>query len=96
MMCRAVNERLYQSGHTVVSVVNGHCPQIDKHKENEIHYFVQREDERIDVVREALQKTIDWVKSVACKRGGYLPLVMWFVDVPIEPANVQPSMYPVN
>jgi hypothetical protein len=71
-------------------------PDVDKHEEDDIGKFLQREDEREDMIWNGLGEAIDWVKGVRGVRGWHDPLVMRFVEVLVDQGVVQASMYPVD
>lgn len=60
--------------------MNGNCPDIDQDVQTQVNHLVQREDERIYVVRQTLKEAIHRVKSMTCKGSSDLPDVMWLMD----------------
>ena len=58
VVCAAVDDRLEQERNTVVSIVDGHRPEVDKHEQNEVGDLVQGEEERVDVVGQTLQESV--------------------------------------
>lgn len=76
--------------------MNGNCPDIDQDVQAQVNHLVQREDERVDVVRQTLEEAIHGVKSMTCKGSGNLPDVMWLVDVLIHKSMMKASVDPVD
>ena len=60
----------------VEALTNEDGPKIDEDEESDVREFLEREDERKDVVGYALGETIHWMKSVAGVRCRHDPLVM--------------------
>lgn len=81
MVGRTIDERLQKVGHSVVCIMNGNSPEINKHEEHKIDHFVQWEDEGVNVVGKALEKSINRMERVACERSWHLPPVMWLMYV---------------
>lgn len=79
MVGRSVDDGLERVGHDVVAVVDGRRPEVDDHVQAQVHELVQREQEHVQVVRSALQESVDRVESVARKWRRYLPLVVRLV-----------------
>lgn len=76
--------------------MDGNCPDIDQDVQTQVNHLVQREDERIDVVRQTLKEAIHGVKSMACKGSGNLPDVMRLMDVLIHKSVMKASVDPVD
>lgn len=70
-------------------------PDVDEDKQDDICDFLQREDEREDVVRHALGEPVHRMKRVACERRGHDPFVMRLVKPLVHGRVVQGSMDPV-
>lgn len=96
MMSGSVDNGLQNLGNSVISIVNRHRPNIDENEERQINVFIQREYEREQVVRNALQETVHRMKSVTCKWSWHLPSVMNLVQILVHGAMVQSAMDPVN
>lgn len=92
----AINNRLKQLGHAVVSVMNRDAPDVDQDKQQQILQFVQWENKRVNVVRQALKKPIDRVKRVRGKRRRDFPQVVGFMKHFVDCGNMQPPMDPVD
>lgn len=73
MMGTAVDDLLQCSRNTVVPIMNGDRPDVDKDIEAQIGHLVQWEKERIKVVRDTLEEAVQGVESMACKRRRNLP-----------------------
>lgn len=71
-------------------------PDVDEHEEDNIGKFLQREQEREDVVRNGLGEAIDGVEGVRGVRRWHDPFVMWFVKMLVNQRVVQATMYPVD
>ena len=64
VMRGAVDDRLEKLGHSVISVMNGHCPHVDEYEEREVQQLVHGKHEHVDVIRDALQEAVDGVKRM--------------------------------
>lgn len=81
MMSSSVDEFLQQPWDPVVTIVNGDGPYVNKHIEAQVEYLVQGEEERIDVVGQALKKAVYGVESMAGERSRDLPYVVRFMEM---------------
>ena len=70
VVCRSVDNRLEKLGHAEVAVVYGNRPDVDGHVEQQVSEFVHWKQENVNVVRKALEKTINGVEGVASIRCG--------------------------
>lgn len=95
-MGRPINDALKNSGHSVVPIVNGHRPDVDKDVETQVDHFVQWEEEWVDVVWDTLHETIHWVKGMTCKWRRKLPNMVGLVQVFIEEPVMKKPMDPVD
>ena len=77
-------------------LTNYDCPDINEHEESNICKFLQWEQECEYMVRDALCKTIQRVKSVTGVWGGHNPLVMRFMEYLVNQWMMQPSMDPID
>jgi len=96
VMCGSIDESSHQSRDFVIPVMDGDGPKIYEKKQEYEGSFLHREEEDIDMIREALQEPVNGMESVACKGGGNLPPVMRLVDILIKPTVVKPSVYPID
>jgi len=60
--------------HAVVAVVNWDGPEVDKDEEREVERLVEREQEGVDVVGDALQEAVQPVERVARVRSRHLQM----------------------
>ena len=72
MMRGPVDERSEDHGYPEVAVVYGNRPHVNQNIHDKVGVFVHREEEYVDVVGTALEKTVYRVEGVTRKRGGYL------------------------
>lgn len=77
---RAIDEVYEVFGDTVVSVVDGDGPDVDKDIQDQVEQLVEREEEGVDVVGHALQEAVHRMKCMAGERGGNLPDVVGLVE----------------
>ena len=96
VVCRAIDERSENGRYPVVTVVDTDGPHVHQEEQHQVHVFIEREHERVEVVRDALKEPVYWVEGVADERGGDLPDVVHLVDASVEKAMVHGSMDPVN
>ena len=82
-------------GH-VLTVVNEDGPEVDKAEQEDVGQFLQREDERENVVWHTLRPAIQRVESVRRIRARHDPLVVrlvqgsvdsWMVQTPVDPVD---------
>ena len=71
-------------------------PNVDEHEEDNVGEFLQREDEREDVIRNRLGEAIDGVEGVRGIRRWHDPLVMRLMEVLVDEWMVQATMYPID
>ena len=80
----------------ILPIVNENGPEVDKDKQEDIGQFLQRKDERKDVVWYALGPAVQWVEGMGGKRTRHDPLVMWFVQSLVDERVVQTTVNPVD
>lgn len=80
VMGRAIDNVFQEIRHAVIAIMNRDCPDIDSNVETQIGHFVQRKEERIDVIWNTLQEAIHRVEGVTCKWRSNLPAVMGLVQ----------------
>lgn len=76
----AVDDAGQGVGHAVVAVVDGDGPDVDEDVERQVEQLVQREQEGVDVVGQALQEAVHRVEGVAGERRRDLPHVVRLVE----------------
>jgi len=79
VVCCAIDHWLQQRWYLEVSVMNRHSPDVDAHVQCQVQHLVQREHKDIDVIRYALQETINWVECVTRIRRWHFPRMMRLV-----------------
>lgn len=79
-----------------VSVVDTHGPEVDQNEKYDVEILVERKDERKEMVRKTLHKTVEWMEGVARKRRRHFKGVVWFVDGAIQQSVMKCAMNPVN
>lgn len=78
---RAVDGGLQEAGDAVVSIVDGHGPDVDEDVQPQVGHLVQGEEERVDVVGQALQEAIHRMEGMTGKGAGDLPGVVGLVEI---------------
>jgi hypothetical protein len=73
---RAVHNRFEWIRYPIIAIVDRDGPHVDKHKQNKIREFVERKHKGINVVRTALEESIDGMEGVAGKGRRYLERTM--------------------
>jgi len=91
-----VNERLESVWNAEVAVVNRHGPNVDEHVQRQVQQLVHREHEDVEVIRDALEKTVNGVKGMTRIRRRHLPGMVRFVERGIDEPMVQAAMNPVD
>lgn len=80
----------------VVRHTDQHGPDVDEHEQREVRGLMQREQEREDVIRNALRVAIERVESVARERGRHDPLVVRLVQATVQNRMMQRAVDPVD
>ena len=96
MVGRAVHDRPKHCRHSEAAVVDRHGPDVDGDVQHQVEHLVQWEEEGVDVVRDALQETIDRVKRMTGVRRRHLPRMMRLVYGGVDEAMMKPAVYPVD
>ncbi len=91
--CRAIDDGRVGD---VLTVVDEDSPEVDEDEQGDIGDFLERKEERIDVVREGLREAVEGVKGVRGKGRGHDPLVMRFVEALVNRGVVEGAVNPVN
>lgn len=81
VMGRAIDNVFQETWDTVVAIMNRDGPDIDGNVETQVGHLVQRKEERVDVIRNTLQKAIHGVESVTCEGCSNLPAMMGLVQM---------------
>ena len=68
----------------ILSVMDQDGPDVDEYEENNIGKFLQRKDEREDVIRDRLREAIHRVEGVRGIRRWHDPLVMRLMEVLVD------------
>ncbi len=76
-------------------LTNEDSPEVDEGEKGNICELLEREDERKEVVWYTLRETIHGVEGVAGVRCRHDPLVMRFVQGPVNFGMMQPPVDPV-
>jgi len=95
-MCRTIDNALQEFGNFVIAIVDRYRPKIDSDEQQEVCDFVKGEQEHIEVIRDALCKSIQWVEGMWCKWSRDFPTMVRFVDGGIQETVMQSSMDPVD
>lgn len=80
----------------ILSIMNKDSPQINKSEQENICQFLQRENERENVVRHALRPAIKRVECMRSIRARHDPFVVRLVESSIHARVVQASVDPVD
>lgn len=80
----------------VFAIVDEDCPDVDEGEQGDVCELLERENEREDVVGEALHKAINRVEGVRCIGCGYDPFVMGFVEGFVDSGMVQTAVDPID
>ena len=80
----------------VLAVVDEDGPDVDEGEEGDVGELLQREQEREDVVGQALREAVQRVEGVAGEGRGHDPLVVRLVQGPVHLRVVQPAVDPVD
>jgi len=96
MMGWAVDHVLERMIGDHVRVVDEDCPEVDEDEEDEVEVALEREDEDEEVIWDGLGIPIHRVEGMRSERCRNDPLVMRFMESPIEERQMEPSMDPVN
>lgn len=96
VMCSPVDEFLQQAWDSVVTIVNGYGPYVNKHIKAQVQNLVQGKDERVDVVGQSLKEAVNGVECMAGKRSRDLPDVVGFMEMLIDQFMMQETMNPVD
>ena len=81
---------------SLASLTDKDSPEVDEDKEGNICEFLQWKYEREDVIWYTLRKAIHGVEGVASIRGWHDPLMMRFVQRPVNHGMMQSSVDPVD
>jgi len=84
----AIHDRPQQSWHFEAAIVDRYGPDVDGDVQHQVEHLVQREKEHIDVVRDALQETVDRVKCVTGIWCRHLPRMMRLVYCGVDETMV--------
>lgn len=79
-----------------MALTNEDCPEVDEGEESNICEFLEREDERKDVVWYTLGEAVHRVEGVAGIGRGHDPFVMRFVQNPVNLGIMQAPVNPVD
>ena len=96
MVGRAVDVAPEHVRDAIVAVVNGNGPHVHENEQTQVGDFVQREDERVDVIGYALQEAVDGMEGVAGERGGHLPAMVLLVEARVDATMVEQTVNPVD
>ena len=96
VMCCPIDKWLQEARDFVVTIMDGNCPDVHANVHCKVCQFVHGKQEDVQVVRDTLQKAINWVKGMARKGCRNNPLVVGLVECLVEVAVVQPAMDPVD
>jgi hypothetical protein len=67
MVLRMVGTRIKKTiARNEDTIMNGDCPAIHEHEQEQIHELVHREEKYESVVGRALCESVQWVESMAC------------------------------
>lgn len=80
----------------IFAIVDQHGPDLDEGEEGDVCEFMQGEDEREEVVWQALRVAIEWVEGDARVGRWHDPFVVGFVQVLVYERVVQAAMDPVD
>lgn len=89
----AIDDLCQTTGDTVVAIVDRNGPDVDENVQGQVEHLVEGEEEGVDVVRESLHETVDWMKGMAGEGGGDLPDVVWFVKQLLETGEQKMTHY---
>ena len=92
----AIDNRLEYCWHFKVAIVDGHSPDVDTHVQCQVQHLMQWEQEHINMVWRALQKTVDGMKCMTGVWSWYFPRMMRLVYVCIDKAMVKSTVNPVD
>lgn len=92
----AIDDLHQLAGDPVVTVVDGHGPDIDKDVQTQVENFVQGEKEGVDVVGKALQEAIHRMESMAGKRCWDFPHVVGLVEVLVNQPVMEKTVDPID
>lgn len=93
MAGRAVD---YRAVGDIFPVMDQDGPQVDEPEKDDVGEFLKREDEREQMVRNALRPAIQRMECVRCIRTGHDPLVMRLVERLVNQRVVQSAMDPID
>jgi len=86
----------YRRVRDVFAVMNQDGPDVDESEQHQIGELVQREDERENVVGNALRVAIKRVESVAGERSRHDPFVVRLVEMTIDERMVKTAVNPID
>lgn len=96
MVGRTIDHLLQDPGDTVVTVVDGDGPDVDKDVKAQVKNLVQGEQEGVDVIGQTLKEAVHWVEGMAGKRCRDLPHMVGLVEVLVDELVVQEPMNPID
>ena len=96
MVRGSVYHGLERIRHIVVPIMNRNCPHIDEDEENQVSNLVQREEKWVDVVRAALEESINRMEGMTGVWCRHFPCMMIFVDSFVEVLAVKTSVNPID
>jgi len=96
VVCRTIDNGLKQRRHFKVAVVDRHRPDVDSHVQCQVQHLMQREQKHINMVRYALHKTIDGVKSMTGIWCRHFPCMMRLVYCSIDESVMKSTMNPID
>lgn len=76
VMSRAIDDMFQAIWDKISAIVNRDGPDVDEDVENQVSHLVQRKQERVDVIGNALHEAIYGVESMACEWRRDLPEVV--------------------
>lgn len=90
---RAINDRAISN---IFPIMNHNRPDINKREQRNIREFLQREDKREDMIRQALRPAIQRMESMRRVRRGHDPPMMRLVQGFVDLRVVQPPVDEVD
>ena len=80
----------------VLTVVNQDSPDVDEGEEEDVGEFLQREQEREDVIGQGLSPAVQWVEGVRGVRRWHNPFVVRLVKGFVQTRVVETTVDPVD
>ena len=73
-----------------------HCPNGNEDEQPQVCTFLQRKNQRVDMVGQTLRPSIQRMKRITGERRRYCPFMVWFVKPAVKERVMQATMDPIN